>query len=81
MLKLGQAEWQAELELFTNEEIKKALNTFKGEFPPSLPSLVDACKAQVHKPTYQQLLKPPSNKTIATSAIAQMRRTLKGNTK
>lgn len=76
MLRLGQAEWQVELSRFTPEQIYQALKQFAGEYPPSLPALVDACRQRAAHHRYMLLPRPAANPEVALSAVRNMRRAL-----
>lgn len=73
MLMLGQAEWQAELKPFTTEQIHLALRQFKGEYPPSLPALVDACRQRKLHRRFRALPKPAVDPEVVLSVIRAMR--------
>lgn len=82
------AEWAQGLAGMTGDDIKRGLDEWQGEWPPSLPEFVAACKGQQdgdhwqHRTAaYKRLTEPERQKADAQTAaaeIAKMRECLRG---
>lgn len=73
MQRLGQAEWEGALSRFTDDQVQRALRQMRGEYPPSLPQLEDACRVlPCHRPL-KALPKPRADKVVALTAIQSIK--------
>ncbi|MEN8251697.1 MAG: hypothetical protein ABFS32_22450 [Bacteroidota bacterium] len=62
VLKMAKAEWYEELKHFDVDDIKRGLDTYRGEFPPNMIQFSEACKADPIPlpPCYQNWESEPS---------------------
>lgn len=75
-------EWRQGLAGMTGEQIKRGLETWDGEWPPSLPEFRNACtghrddwqhRGQAYKRFHLELPKPKADPAIARAELAKMR--------
>lgn len=74
---LALTEWQEKLSGMTAEDIRRGLDRWDGDWPPSLPEFVKACKPSTvqssacHRRT-KATPRPPVNKALAKQYIDEM---------
>lgn len=83
--RMAHAEWSARLAGLTGEDIKRGLDTYRGEWPPTVEQFRNACLQTQdadyeHRRMYQRfpkaLPKPKANPEIVRRELAKMREAL-----
>lgn len=86
LAKIAMAEWSQGLAGMTGEQIKRGLDTWDSQWPPSLPEFRAACRGEsadwahrgaAYRPFRKALPKPKANKTLVASQLAKMREVLR----
>lgn len=73
MMRLGQVRWEEALSKFDESLVLSAIRQCRGEYPPSLPSVIDACRARAIHRQYVALPSPRADKVKALAALQAIR--------
>lgn len=88
MASLAMDEWRSGLAGLTGEQIKQGLETWEGEWPPSLPEFKQACigsqaglthNTAAYKFSKKALPKPKADPEIVKAELAKMREVIQEN--
>ena len=84
LIRLGVCEWSEQLAGLTGEQVKKGLNSWSSDWPPSCTEFRSACLnkgGDLHKfgayKLFKKLPKPAGDRDIAASHLANMKMWLK----
>jgi hypothetical protein len=75
---ITQAEWVEKLSRYSGESIRKVVDSWEEEFPPTLPKLLERLKptAAMHK-IYKTLPRPTSSPVVARAYIEDIKKALR----
>ena len=77
LLALGQAEWLQKLSSMDEERVRKVIENWSDEYPPSIVDVEKAMKTSSAHKYFQALPKPKPNKALGRKMLKRIRESLK----